>query len=69
MMATYLKLEALFVVPDNPSDQLVLAESLTQHMRQFRDPNASRNAKTPHYESCKVSVERKTWDTVMDDRD
>jgi hypothetical protein len=58
-----MKVEAIFHIGDS-DDEKVFADKLDSHMRSFFAPGRSRNQSMPHYESCVVSVERKTWDKV-----
>lgn len=40
------------------------ADRLMSHMGSFRMTGRSANDKGVHYESCEVSVEKKTWEQV-----
>lgn len=58
-----IKVEAIYHISDS-QDEGVFADRLVAHMRSFRDPDRSRNASLPHFESLGVFVERSTWDKV-----
>lgn len=59
-----IKVVTIYHVADN-RDEGVFADKLIEHVRQFRDGDRSRNDVMPHYESCEVSVERKTWEGIL----
>lgn len=58
---TRLKLEVIFHCSDDYKEHQLLADRLAQHMREFRNPEISRNNKLPHYEDLTISVEHKEW--------
>jgi hypothetical protein len=58
-----IRLEVVYHVADSDDEHLI-ADRLDEHMRKFLCFGRSANAAKPHYESCEVSVERKTWEKV-----
>jgi len=55
------KLEVIYHMPDDWNEG-VFADQLEAYMREFVVDGRSRNASRPHFDSCAVSVERKTWE-------
>lgn len=64
-MAARIKMEVVFTVSE--SDVTLEADRLVAHMREFKPStvwNRMSNSSGPFYDSCEVSAERKTWESV-----